>query len=328
MSKTLIIVYGKVRTLEACLNTLYAHVIFPHRPCHVVISIDGSYADIPQSVLKRLDHVLLDIYTTEHKSVERDAHRIEFTLVYEALRRITNKDDYTYCVKIRTDLYVKYPLCPLRVLFAECPRAMFTSAFDSFCSHLEPGTSHGKAIISWFTCAGMHHFLEVQKAPNSPWSLTTMDVWNKTLFETLESESDTDAYTIVRRYAREHSLVFLIGSTWIHYGRMSHIDDLSQSIYTTYGTLAWPGVRDTDVLSWTDHKGRVHQRTHAQWKWITDNQLRLLHHSHSSYTLFDLVNPQDYIESFDATHTHDVNIKNSSLLIWIVRPHQIILKPS
>jgi hypothetical protein len=324
---TLIIIYGQLRTLETCIRSIFLNVIYPNRPCHIALSVDGSYADIPPPVITLLNASLIDIYTTQHKTVQRDYHRIEFSLVYEALRRIPDLESYAYCLKVRTDIYVKHELCPISILYGECPRDVFTRRFMLFCQSLpfKAEDEPQRALVSWFMCAGMPQFIphDLEKT-NSPWSLTSPKEWNtKRINEIMSTSFELkDVFHHVKRFARKYGIVVLIGSTWIHYGPMTHIDDLSREIYSLYGTLSWPNVHDADVLEWADHKGRVHRRPHSSWKWITDNQLRLLHHTYTTYMLVDLVNPGDYIESFDATHNHVENIKDPARLVWIVRRHQ------
>lgn len=330
--KTLIIIYGQIRTLQQCLRNMLDNIIIPNKPCHVALAIDGSYHDIPTSVLQDLKYYLIDVYTTQNKTVQRDHQSIEFSLVKHSLERIIDIDSYKYLLKIRTDLYVKYPI-DIKIIYGTCSTQQFEKAFTQIYKNwkTEPAT----AIKSWFLTGGFNFFKDTQldttNPPRSPWSIENIFQWNSTLFDKIDiicsimKDKNITIHsikTIIQELCLLDKVVYLIGSTWIHFGLCEHIVHISNTLYDKHSKMNWPGKNDDDELQWTDHKGEIRRKTQKEWKFITDDQIRLVHHLHSYY-LMDLVNNKDYIESFDFKNTHNVNKKNRDLFAWIVREQSL-----
>lgn len=333
---TLIIIYGQVRTLETAIIPIYRNIILENHPCHILLSIDGCLSDVPEKTRKLLDPYLMDIYFTNNKfddDVLRDNNRIEFTLVKNALDKLTQnqKDMYKFMLKIRTDLYIKQHLC-LKNIYGLQSFEQFKRDWESFSSN--PNISElnlQSKLKAWFLTSGIPFFANRYKEDEigiSPWSLSNTVKWNDKLWNLLDEKmklsSDHSVFRIhqiIRQLSYDAKVVYLIGSTWIHYGYFKDVYNISMQIYSKYGTLQWPNVADDDVLEWTDHKGTKRSKTQKEWQWITDDQIRLCHNY--NYGLIDLVNPQDYIESFDSWHLLHENIKNTNLFAFIVRPQSI-----
>lgn len=320
---TLIVIYGQIRTFSECFPSIYKNVILENGPCHVVLAIDGKYSDIPGDIIKLLDPYLYDIFVSHlhEDDCVRDHHRIEFSLVKNILSKIQNDNNYTFMIKIRTDVYIRKPinLKKIYVCSSEWSHDIFVSnkLIEEKCKNY---------ILS----GGFTFFLDRilnNKKSVSPWSLC--NDWNKHILEKINIISDEKLKTkyqiqlFLRNFMRKEKIVYLIGSTWIHFGYFQDLYDISMKIEKMYGSLLWPNKKDDDELSWIDHKDQKRTLSQKKWKWITDDQLRQIHH-HYNYCLIDLVNPNDYIESFDAQHKFNENKKNSSLFAFLVRPHQLI----
>lgn len=335
---TLIIIYGQVRTLETAIIPIYRNIILENHPCHLLLSIDGCLSDVPEKTRKLLDPYLMDVYFTNNKcedDVIRDNNRIEFTLVKNALDKLTpnQKDMYKFMLKIRTDMYVKEQIC-LKNIYCLQSFELFKKHWASFSSH--SNISHlnlSSQIQAWFLTGGAIPFFvnryKENVVPTSPWSLSDTVAWNDKLWQSLDEKMKLSndhslfrLHQMIRQLSYDAKVVYLIGSTWIHYGYFKDVYDISLQIYHKYGTLDWPNHSDDDVLEWIDHKGTKRSKTQKEWKWITDDQIRLCHIIYN-YSLIDLVNPQDYIESFDSWHLLHENIKNTNLFAFIVRPQSI-----
>ena len=337
-SRALIVIFGEVRTLKECILSIYNHIILVNRPCHVVLAIDGKYEDIPSEVMQLLRPVIYDVYVTHNKEddLRRDHQSIEFSIVEQALLRIPNVEtSYDFVLKIRTDIFVRHAI-DLRVLYGRCPTEKFSKAFTDFMekAKIEWRTHPTTAIRAWFLTGGIPFFIPKQlddgRPPISPWSTSNVHEWNASLFgkvqeivERMQRKIDM-AYMhfLVRRLAENERVVYLIGSTWIHFGLTKDIVPISYKLVKMHTTMTREGVDDEDVLTWVDHKGETRAKPQKEWRLITDDQMRMVHHVHG-YHLMDLVNPTDYIESFDAVRTHQQNKKNPSMFAWIVRKQHL-----
>jgi hypothetical protein len=279
----------------------------------------------------------MDIYFTSLKpddDVPRDHNRIEFTLVKNALDRLTTrqKEDYKFLLKIRTDIYIKAPLC-LKNIYGLQSFESFKNQWRDFIMHDNIPHSLYDQLQAWFLTGGGLSFFrqkyETDNTPISPWSLSDTRKLNRRLWQVIEEKiRDRTNYSLfqihhmIRQLHHDLRVAYLIGSTWIHFGYFSHIFDISQNLAVKYGTVNWPNCGDEDMLEWIDHKGTKRTKPQKEWRWITDDQIRLCHTNYN-YSLMDLVNPADYIESFDSRHLLSDNIKNPELFAFIVRPHTI-----
>lgn len=330
--KTLIVIFGQVRTLEHCLRNMLDHLIIPNKPCHVVLSIDGSFHDIPSYILQDLKYYLIDVYTTQNKIIPRDNQCIEFSLVKHALDRIQDIESYKYILKIRTDLYVRFPI-DIKTIYATCSTSQFENQLTQIRKDWKEHPS--QAIKEWFLTGGFYFFttkqLDPKNPPRSPWSIQNIFEWNVSLFKIIDlifermSQQNITIHflkKIVQELSQNEKIVYLIGSTWIHFGLSEHIVDITNKLYLNHTRMRWPGKNDDDELQWTDHKGKIRKKKQHEWRLITDDQIRLVHHL-NNYHLMDLVNNNDYIESFDAHNKHHINKKNRNLFAWIVRQHSL-----
>lgn len=348
MSKThtLVIVYGQVRTLRLTALSIYHKILAPNHPYHVLLAIDGGFDDIPPNVLKLFGPRLIDVYTTRFETEDEDDHdqqqqqrrlprdhnRIEFALVHNALTRLTpaQKERYLFMIKVRTDLYIREPI-DLHGIY--CIRSIpeFRAAWQRFkdTPKIKALSTTTEQMQAWFLTGGGIKFFASRYSdthrPVSPWSLSNTVDWNQKLWDQLSTYHNTpvNQQRLLREIGRR--VVYLIGSTWLHFGYFEIMEDLVRDIFLGHGTYLWPGKANDDLLQWTDHKGIVRSKPQSEWKWITDDQLRLchtLHHGNDCF-LIDLVNPEDYIESFDATHSLKENIANPGLFGFIVREHTI-----
>lgn len=329
--RSLIIIFGQIRTLTNCLPSILNNILIPNSPCDVILSIDGYYHDIPLNVLHDLKLYLIDIYTTQNKDISRDNQRIEFELVREAFQRIKYPDIYTFALKIRTDIYIKYPI-ELKLIYGTCYKKHFENRFYQLIKHTKTDwkMNPSQVLKEWFLTGSFDFFisrqLDILNPPCHPWSIQNIYQWNQTLFQQIDElcEACKKPMTLdfiqylIRQLSDNAHIVYLIGSTWIHFGRFNDIMKISTILCDSHTKMNWPNHDDNDILQWIDHKGKIRQKLQKEWKLITDDQIRLVHHI-NNYHLMDLVNNDDYIESFDATHTLSVNKKNPKLFAWIVR---------
>lgn len=337
MKNTLIVIFGQVRTLEHTMMSIYNNILLKNKSSHVILSIDGTYQDIPPSFLSLFKHSLLDIYVTHNKdNLQRDHERIEFELVANALKRVVDINDYEFILKIRTDVYIKYPI-DVRLIYGKCSLEHFSKSFQQFAQNLNmKGWKDDvkRCVKSWILTGGLPFFIDKQldesNPPISPWCIDDLYHWNHGLFhfidvifERLSTEpSISYIHAFMRKLLSNKRITFLIGSTWIHFGEAKNIYDISLLLADKHTTMQYPNKSDDDELSWIDHKGEIRTKKQSEWKFVTDNQIRIIHQLHD-YGLIDLVNKDDYIESFDAKHSLHIDKRNPNLFAWIVRERQV-----
>jgi len=335
--RTLVIIFGQVRTLSTCIQSIYDNILYVNSPCHCILAIDGKFQDIPNDVIHLLNPYIYDIFTTHNHDddeIKRDHQSIEFSLVNSILSRI-NPDKYQFILKIRTDIYIRHPI-NLKIIYGLCSGHQFKKAFLDFIQHtkIHWKTQPFEAIQAWFLTGGLSFFISKQldkdNPPVSPWSISNVYEWNAKLFKKLEMilervNKDIDIPYIqflIRTLSKDDHILYLIGSTWIHFGLTMDVLNVSQKLHYHHTTMKWSHLNDDDVMEWTDHKNEVRKKCVKEWRNITDDQIRMVHHL-NDVRLMDLVNPNDYIESFDARHSFKVNKKDSNLFAFIVRPHQL-----
>jgi len=319
--KTLILIFGQVRTFSECFFSIYKNIILENHPCDIILSIDGKYSDLPHDIVKKLDLYLIDIYVTHKKDdeIRRDHHRIEFSLIKKGLERVVNIDDYTFLLKVRTDVYIKEKI-NIKEIYGLCSPFVFQKKWTEFCKKIKEKKD---LIQKWILTGGLSFFIpyQIDQKPISPWSLSNTIEWNSELWTYIQNQNQNQLF-ILRDIFKKHKIMYLIGSTWIHFGYAKDVYDLSIELEDKHTMMNWKDKKDDDILEWIDHKNEKRSLVQSEWRNITDDQIRLIHHLKNIF-LIDLVNKHDYIESFDASHSLFLNKKNPNLCAFLVRHHQI-----
>lgn len=336
--KTLVIIFGQVRTLSTCIFSIYDKILLTNRPCQVILSIDGKYQDIPKDSLDLLSPFLLDIYVTHNKhNVVREHQIIEFFLVKEALKRV-DINEFDFLFKIRTDIFIRNEI-PIKSIYGMCSQQQFEKHFQQFISNcpFDWKQNLSQTIQSYVLTASIPFFINKQldkkNPPVSPWSLKNIYEWNSQFLDTIDIICDKISlkngkiniayvHNLVRKLFQDFRVICLIGSTWIHFGYAKDVENVSKILFEKHTTMKWPSIQDDEIMKWNDHKNETRSMPQKDWMKITDDQIRMVHHLHG-YTLVDLVNPDDYIESFDATNQFRINKKRPNLFAWIVREHSL-----
>ena len=115
----------------------------------------------------------------------------------------------------------------------------------------------------------------------------------------------------LRILSRKFKILYLIGASWIHWGKYEHFRDLSLHGDHDYGTLEW---NTTEFLMAT------HGRD-PKWRDVVESQMRLIHMKYN-YNLIDFIIIDDLKKSFklnDMSSLLDSYISDE-IVSYIARP--------
>jgi hypothetical protein len=164
------------------------------------------------------------------------------------------------------------------------------------------------------------------KTPGSPYCLLDQNTWNKNMknfvysiqvpTNTIANHSksylhhlaQTSLHTINKLFPR----LYLIGSTWIHFGQANLMFNISKQVINRFGTLDWNnfGFKHEDKSAPLD----------PHWLRVTESQLRLTHLA-NSINLIDIIHLPDFAKSFNGSDTNSIeeDLKNPQLQFWLLR---------
>jgi hypothetical protein len=166
------------------------------------------------------------------------------------------------------------------------------------------------------------------KNSKNKWNLLPPIEWNRNIKNYIYSipqylpyntTSKLQSYSVIQEILKNISnlypCLYIIGSTWIHFGPSHLLLNISKQVYIKSGTLDW---NDFGFFL-NDTKNRTHD---PYWKKVTETQLRLTHLlNNKTLNLIDIVNRFDYKKSFNRNDTSsladDLNDKN--LVFWLLR---------
>ena len=240
-------------------------------------------------------------------------------------------------------------------------------------THGRSNPSYSDCLFAWILTGGLIGYIKpmmITPSP-SPWSLLNATAWNQNIYtyiqthiqtreqtyEKINSQSDSQThkhshinsnnnntnYFLFESKIRadltdihtRFEIVYLIGSTWIQYGRAETIRQCSTDILTHFGTLKWNiTIEKSDnnkilpeilpkPFQWPKNAPFGDMKPNYlpnEWTDITESQLRLIHLK-NHWNLIDLVNLPDYFQSFLLNEKYSLfqDLRNKELLVWILR---------
>jgi hypothetical protein len=100
-------------------------------------------------------------------------------------------------------------------------------------------------------------------------------------------------------------ILYLIGSTWVHFGPYDLVREESRDILQNFGKLTWESGPKKGYDSWKD---------------VHESQVRLVHRM-KGWNLIGLENSADYKASFDSFQKTGLidEMSDPTLLAWLVR---------
>jgi len=344
--KTLVVIYGLIRTFDWTVDSIVRNIILPNQPCDVVLSIDqpiDELGPIASEVLKpyltmtfarddldfnnfekgltAINTHLKNFYASNNINGTQQQpapYPKEFYQMERVLRWAERtKRQYDYVIKIRTDNYAKWPI-QVSSLYGDHPD--FAQLFEKHGQgvqrelNLTEPLNMQSRLWAWFITGGIAKFARgmLVGRPSSAYSRLGPLQWNQGLKNRIDvmndpppSSSSVSLQSTVRQLSEEFRLVYLIGSTWIHFGKYEHIRNFSINSAKWWGSLLW---EDFGF------------EASAQWRYVTESHMRLTHLK-NQFSLVDLRNLPDYRISFnrtDTSHFQD-NTNDDTHFYWIVR---------
>jgi hypothetical protein len=336
---TLIIIYGDYRTFDITCPSIFDNIVQPNLPARVVLSIDSDKdfeLGIPAKQCIQPFNSTVEVLRVRPSCPGRQLK--EFCLAEEALKHVEGGVGYTnatygYIVKVRTDNYVNEAI-HVAAIYGAHPsfferyqlfeRSLLREYRDR--EHREP--SFHERLWGWIFCGGLSRMIVPMlfKYNGAVWSRVDAVQWNKNIRDFISATSifnfsiadpctpfyspsrvayeDAVLKTILK-VTSSFKVVYLIGSTWVHFGPFDLVREESRDILRLYGSLTW----DTGP-----------QEGHDSWRDIHESQVRLVHRV-KGWNLIGLENKADFNESFDQYQTVGVidEMVDPNLLVWILR---------
>jgi hypothetical protein len=335
----IIVIYGQLRTFPLTCGAMFQNVIQQNAPCKIIINIDGGdnertfLADNMQvrSCLQMYEGSIDYIIEGIHKKTALH-HGMEFDLMDRAMDHIEAKQ-YTanYLLKLRTDNFIN---APLDIATAFGNSSSFVNKFMAFqhqyAKLVPPSSLDGSFKLAdhlwpWVFTAGVSQLIRpmfLEPSP-SPWSFLNATAWNQdmkhyiytTYSEVLPASTTTEFYSyhalVQQALADIHSrfqVAYVLGRTWVHFGRFQTIARLSRGIVHDYGYMSWNVSTSQQTIlppgyQWpftgAQLAGEGHRYDIFEWREVTESQFRLEHWK-QGVNLVDMQNVPDDVRSFTA----------------------------
>ena len=336
LARVLVIVFGAYRSFDRTCDSIVRNIVAPNAPhVKIILSIDEEKS----LLLNELAGDCLAPYA-ESLVVLADQEKLrngvppEFTLVERALKHIQDLNEtFDFMIKVRTDLQANVAMPPMAHIYGEvgvvshlnrnARRERFSRFLESLRSlykaKLGRSPTSGETARAFILTAGMSEFLDTMlfHPHPSPFSLGDHEFLRKNLEDALRSyESEGSFLKIIRKIHQSYPVAYLIGSTWLNFGRYDSMKTLSLSLVKLFGTLTW------GEYGFDDSDGRRVNGFVVVGKWlkVTESQMRLAH-KRVKIDLVDLVNYPDYEKSFNASDDSRLSVdnKNPKLYFYILR---------
>lgn len=350
--QNLIIIYGQYRSFDITCPYIFKHLVKPNLPAKVLIIISKRKVGTVSFKPAALDCLKMFKYRDEIIVTVLDGYLPDFNQskpefqVTEAAVNWAEKSNnsFEYILKVRTDNMVRADI-DLKTIFGDSDNKQFTKKFSSFEStfRLLWGEKYQRfptwqdVVWGWVFTAGNDFFISpmVFGDPRSVWCPVSPKEWNKNLKEyiyklTAPSEECSSrcyySYTkmSINNALSIHKVLYLIGSTWIHFGPASLFMQAAHDVVSKFGTLDWSelgySIKRWDWETVISDKEYLKDHPDPKWLWVTESQFRAVH-MHNGWNLIDLVKIDDYIKSFNGSHllSFEEEFQNPNLKFYLFR---------
>lgn len=267
--KTLVIIFGQYRTFDLTCSGIFDHVVKPNLPVTVVIVLDE-----PKFHLTRAVHLCLRPFTHVVRIINwlkcTDKSVVEFCLVEKGFSWAESLNEtFTHAISVRTDNIIETDIS-VTTVFGHT--ASFFSQFIRFEKFLEgeynqrgfPSPSYHERLWAWIYSGGIQAFVKhmIFNSYESPWTKIYASDWNQAMRQYVFSQPNEDRLRSTKgayyhyQHAVEKALLnitetypihYLIGSTWVCYGRYATRRAISKYMVEKYGKATF----DSSPPSWT-----------------------------------------------------------------------------
>lgn len=336
--QTLIIIYGQKRTFDLTCPDIWQHVIQPNLlNAYLVLSLDEKppfeLSQVAGSCLRPMLNrtAIIDGLVSVPNGVH--CHIKELKLLARAFN-YANKLNITfeYAIKVRFDNAINRPILPIASIYRPHLHSQ-ANEFHSFHTHLDtiyqqkyqrwPALT--ERVWAWIMTSGNPVFIEPSLFhPETVYSWTPFrhDIWTRRITTfvfhqqygnyTASISNFNSVYShqlvVSTRHAMRHlHPVYMIGSTWIHYGPYDLVESATQKALLDYGKASWVDFGINTTFS-KDPRS------------VVESVIRLAHWK-SKLNLVDLVYWPDYDISFSRTESrsYEEMRRDDTLFYWLVR---------
>jgi hypothetical protein len=288
---TLLLVIGQVRCLKETCHFIHQNLVAPNPGTHVILSLDCFERDV--DTLR--DAGVLDVlgvdavlYTDgRHNFTNSHAH-VEFNLVWTGMKYGEGGGDYEFLIRTRTDLFTTIPFSM---------QSIFNPTEEDITTINDTSPSDADTIFTYIMCAGKREYRDKLQLWGSPWCYISQVDWNRDKIylhinnRPFSSVSDTAAWV-----QQQHQTSYLVGSTWLHFGKWAQQRQLIETSTVSYGQLSFTPFGFSDTWQHCGHPVCL--------KNVTEAQIRLAHFT-NALGMIDIVYGPDYGASFSGPRTVD-----------------------
>mmetsp|Transcript_34181 Transcript_34181/g.32589 ORF Transcript_34181/g.32589 Transcript_34181/m.32589 type:complete len:369 (+) Transcript_34181:139-1245(+) len=312
--RTLIVIYGQYRSFDITCPYLMKNIVQPNLPnARIIISLDEVHPVKFSPVAGLCLYPFLSNITVLGKRKDDDNKSrvpIEFLLMINALDYLASHNEtYDYAIKVRTDNMILSPIRKVSALYGNFNRSQVNQHLNKFKKtlsfHYGRKPTNRESIYAWIITGGMSFFIPSMVFPPqtgppcycNPWCFKNSTIWNKNILMYIEGNSTLDQLNFessIRDVMSKFKVIYLIGSTWVHFGPFELIREASYDIVRSYGTLRWNQFGYNDTL--------------LRWEKVTESHMRLTHLA-NNWNLIDL--GIDYGKSFNVEEDKDSLTENS-----------------
>jgi hypothetical protein len=199
--------------------------------------------------------------------------------------------DYEFLIRTRTDLFTTVPFS-MQSIFN--PTEEDTKQFHEDASHSD---DIADMIFAYIMCAGKKEYKDKIQLWGSPWCYISQLDWNRDkIYKHIKNSPFPSVSDTVAWVQEQHRTNYLIGSTWLHFGKWAQQRQLIESSTVSFGQLSYTPFGFSDTWQHDGHPVCL--------KYVTEAQIRLAHFT-NSLGMIDIVYGPDYGASFCAPRTID-----------------------
>lgn len=170
MNRTLLCLFGAIRTIEVTVESIVRNLVVPNHPCDVSVSLDRE--SLPATVMSRLQPYLVNVTKARpdcvaRPCVPRSCSNMEARMRYQSVMYLKqNLERYTYAIVVRTDVMVTFPF-RLHALY----HMQGIGRFRHVAYRSARRMTSSEITRLWYRCAGNARMipLVVDQPRLSPW---------------------------------------------------------------------------------------------------------------------------------------------------------------
>lgn len=278
LNNTLVIIHGQYRSFDFTCPHIINRIVKPNMPATVLVIFNDDETDLTQLGKQCLDppHTNIHVIWTTCES-EFETCLIERGFLWaESLNQ-----SFSFAISVRTDVLVETEIV-VSSLFGQ--DVGFLGRFlrfeddlkRAYQTQLRKTPSYHERLWAWVFTGGITRFTPhmIFSARESPWVVKHAHEWNKELKQFVFQLPDADSLRsqagahylykkavadALQEIIRHYEILYLIGSTWIYYGRYEARRAVSKYLSESFAKESWG-----DTMEWKNVN--ENQVRYAFWK--------------------------------------------------------------